>query len=544
MVAAARLLLAVLILFSVVPLSLRRLVEWNRVTIDVIYLLLALVVLAAASRPLVVLGWKSTVHVLDVVFFSAQLFVIPAGTISPAICFLFPVIAACLLFSWKQSLLTTVAMTAAYVAASVYSGAAGTGLEPVALAGTSLVVIAALLIFGRSREEKLENEIGALSSWPIESGSEIPVRALLERTAGVLGVRRLMMTWEEPDEPWLHVAWQFGDEFQWIREAPSKYDPLVVDQLRDTSFVAKHLASESAVLFRSDDSFQEMKLEPLNSSFRRDFSIRDFLSLALAGSTFSGRIFALDDTGLTADDLVFGEIVARFVESRMDHYYLLENAQELGVGQERMRLSRDLHDGVLQSLTGASLQLEAVRAMILSDPDEARRRLSEVQAVIASDQRELRAFIRQLRPSGGSTEADRLAARLSSLSDRYKQQWGVRVAVEMHGMTQLLSDAIRHEVYSIVNEGVANAAKHASAQNVDVRLAVTSDEISIRVKDDGVGFPFTGRFDLEALNESRRGPVSLKERIASLNGALVIDSTPSGSMLEITIPLHWIGPDA
>lgn len=545
-VAAARLALAVVALSAFEPFGFEELLDVDVASVDAVYLFFAVVTLVVAWRRNVLPGWTMATHAVDVVFFGAQLFMRDDAVLPRGVCFFFPIVAASLLFGWKQVLLTTMALTAAFVAAAVYVPDALDALSGGSIwaAGISYVVLASLLVFDRSREEKLEREISALSNWPLEATSEVPVRDLLSKTATVLGVQRLIMTWEEPDEPWLHIAWFAGDEFQWIRESPVKYEPLIVEQLKGVSFTARHLPNASAVLFRDDKGFQELRVEPLNSMFRRDFAVRDLLSVALDGSAFNGRLFALNGAGLTADDLVFAEIVGRFVESRMDHYYLLQRAQQLGSGQERMRLSRDLHDGVLQSLTGASLQLEAVRGLIGTDPEEARRRLSDIQAVIATDQRELRSFIRELRPAAAAVEADRLAGRLSSLGDRYKQQWGVKVSMTTHGMTQLVSQAMRHEIYSIVSEGVANAAKHANARAVDVRVAVNSDEISIRIRDDGRGFPFTGRFTLAELNAARRGPVSLKERVSSLGGELVIDSTDSGSLLEIKIPLHWAGPDA
>ena len=61
------------------------------------------------------------------------------------------------------------------------------------------------------------------------------------------------------------------------------------------------------------------------------------------------------------------------------------------------------------------------------------------------------------------------------------------------------------------------------------------------VSDDGRGFPFIGRFNLSELTIARRGPVSLRERIASLGGDLRLDSTNEGSHIYMTIPLDWSG---
>ena len=71
-----------------------------------------------------------------------------------------------------------------------------------------------------------------------------------------------------------------------------------------------------------------------------------------------------------------------------------------------------------------------------------------------------------------------------------------------------------------------------------VDLAERDDELHITVTDDGRGFPFRGRYDLAALALMHQGPVSLKERVALLDGELMIDSSASGARLEITLPLR------
>jgi signal transduction histidine kinase len=108
-------------------------------------------------------------------------------------------------------------------------------------------------------------------------------------------------------------------------------------------------------------------------------------------------------------------------------------------------------------------------------------------------------------------------------------------------LTHLLSQALKQEIYSIVSEAVANAAKHAGARIVRVKLESSSHYVRVHVTDDGGGFPFNGRYDLALLNELKRGPVTLKERIAYLGGDLVIDSTSSGSTVDVKIPFDWMG---
>lgn len=510
------------------------------------YAIFAAVAFIVAWRRNGLRRWTIATHVIDILFFGINLLVPDASTTPRFLSVLFPLFSACLLFSWKSGLITVLISASVYLAGAIaVTQSQGSGVllaEHFFYRTAGYAVIAALMLWARSREEILEQEIASLSAWPHDFGDRVPTRELLERVITVMNAPRVLMIWEEPDEPWLHVAWKFGDEFRWIREAPTKYEAPVNDELTECSFIARDARfADERVIIRSGDDITEWTGEPLQKELRDDFNIRSVMSIHLVGTTFTGRLFLLDKQTYTADDLLFGELVARFVVSRLDQFYLLHRAQQFAVGSERLRLSRDLHDGVLQSLTGAALQLEAVRALMTRDPAAALERLTEVQGVIATDQRELRSFIRQLRPAAAHETDVRLSDRFAQLADRFRKQWGLTVDVHLDGLKQLLPQDLKHEIYSIVSEAVANAAKHADAAHVEVRIDTTQDAVNVTVRDDGRGFPFIGHYDLQELNEMKRGPVTLKERVSFLGGNLLIDSTPHGSTVQVNVPYNWMG---
>ena len=96
---------------------------------------------------------------------------------------------------------------------------------------------------------------------------------------------------------------------------------------------------------------------------------------------------------------------------------------------------------------------------------------------------------------------------------------------------------LEHAVRFMVSEGVVNALKHAHPSRISVDITADgSDELHIVVSNDGRGLPFRGRRSHEELAAANAGPVSLRERVTSLGGTLAIDSAPTGSRLEITIP--------
>jgi signal transduction histidine kinase len=203
-----------------------------------------------------------------------------------------------------------------------------------------------------------------------------------------------------------------------------------------------------------------------------------------------------------------------------------------------VRLARELHDGLLQTLAGTVLQLEALSALIDENPQAARQRLRDIGDLIADEQRNLRVWIRNLKakPSVSMASSADLAAALSSLCQQVEKQWGLRVTLTTG--SGMIPRTRGDEIYRLVQEALANAAKHAYAEEVDVGISITRDCVRVTVADDGLGFPFHGRYDLATLMVSNLGPRSLKERVASLGGDLVLTSSLSGSELEMTLPLH------
>jgi len=203
--------------------------------------------------------------------------------------------------------------------------------------------------------------------------------------------------------------------------------------------------------------------------------------------------------------------------------------------EERLRLASELHDGLLQSLTGAALQLDATLQMLASNPDAARARIREIQELIIERQRELRVFIERVRHpelTHPSLHVD-LVVELGKLCDRLSR-WGPRV--ELHHDVADIPGPLADHVYRFVEEGLSNVTRHARARAVRVDVGISNHAVCIVMADDGCGFPFRGRYDLAMLEARGIGPASLKERVASLGGSLVLTSTLSGSTIAIALP--------
>jgi signal transduction histidine kinase len=293
------------------------------------------------------------------------------------------------------------------------------------------------------------------------------------------------------------------------------------------------------VLHTSPTGLQRWRGSSLHPELQARFAMRRVLSLSLPGENWQGRLFLLDKRWMTSDDLILGEIVARQVIADMNELFMQQRLQQAAAMAERLRLARDLHDGLLQSLTGVAFQLEIAHRLLEADPQAARERLQDMQRQIAAEQCSLRVFIEELKPVPHILmhSESNLAACLEELGQRIERQWGLSVAVTVEPPKEPLPDLFRHEIYHLVQEALINAARHAQASVARVQLGTQDEQVHIVIADDGHGYPFHGRYDLAALTAMQLGPVSLQERVMALRGELMITSTESGTRLEITLPL-------
>jgi len=222
----------------------------------------------------------------------------------------------------------------------------------------------------------------------------------------------------------------------------------------------------------------------------------------------------------------------------VNRYFSRQRLEKAATQDERERLARELHDGVLQSLTGATLQLDAIGRLIVTNPAAAHARLAAVADSLAEQQRELRQWIARLRVAEqpGRIPAAELTASLQKLRDRAAWQHGIEIDLCVTGET--VPRALGDHIYRLVQEGFTNIGRHARARMAGVHAHLAFDRVTLVICDDGIGFPYRGRFMLHDLVKRGIGPVSMRERIASLGGELMLTTTASGTRVDIALPIR------
>lgn len=410
------------------------------------------------------------------------------------------------------------------------------------LRGGALVVVSVLIGLLGAHEHRLRAEVAGLAAWRTEMTGDAEQRLaqVLERAAGLLEAPRLLLIWEEPDEPWWSFLVTGAGGVESGREAPALFEPLVAEALAGTSFLSADCAPPDAAVERATGAgVVRWRGAPLHPALRARFAIRSVVGLAVGREGLRGYLFALDKHRPATEDLTLGMIVARQVEAELELLYLIRRQQAAAATAERVRLARELHDGVIQSLGGAALQLEVARRRLADAPDSAERLLVEVQGLLAAEQEDLRAFVRDPGPRlGGAGDVEvPLRRRLDEVAGRVARLRPLAVEIRVEPESAQVRAALAHEVDRIVQEALVNAARHGQAKSAVVAVRLDGTGLGITIADDGHGFAFTGDYDFAALQERRMGPVTLKQRVAAAGGELAIRSSAAGARLEIRLPL-------
>ncbi len=201
--------------------------------------------------------------------------------------------------------------------------------------------------------------------------------------------------------------------------------------------------------------------------------------------------------------------------------------------EERARLGRDLHDGVIQSIYAAGMGLAAARTLLQRDPEEAVRGIDQVRAALNETIRDVRNFITGLEPE--ALHSRTFTAAVASLFDFFKTSDTSPHRLDIdESAADRLHLAARTAALQIIRECASNAFRHGQARRVEVYLHLTDDRKAVRlaVSDDGLGFdPATAR--------RGRGLDNISERARTLGAtAEILSEIGKGTRTTVLFPVN------
>jgi signal transduction histidine kinase len=215
------------------------------------------------------------------------------------------------------------------------------------------------------------------------------------------------------------------------------------------------------------------------------------------------------------------------------HAEVVEAKRRLAEGreQERLHLARELHDGPVQDLYSANLQLR-----VASQNLNANGTLTPVEATLQRVSGSLRAICGELRPPalGPFGLAAALRSHVETLRAAHPAL-AFDLALAHDG--QRLPEDVRLALFRIAQEALSNAARHARARAVRVAFTMDAEEAVLEVRDDGRGFRPPAR-PLEGARSGRFGLLGMTERAEAIGGRLDVRSAPgAGTTVRVAVPL-------
>jgi signal transduction histidine kinase len=203
----------------------------------------------------------------------------------------------------------------------------------------------------------------------------------------------------------------------------------------------------------------------------------------------------------------------------------LEHAQD----EERRRIAQDIHDSVMQTLSGAIFELKAAETSV--DQSPVASRLNSIRELLHQLETELRDVIQDLQPA--ELEPGGLIRAIEAEATRLRTRYDIRCSVRATGPHRVLPAAVEAAILRIVREALGNVQRHSSASTVLLTIVMLRSEVRLIIRDDGIGF------DPGRLHDGRLhlGMSGMRRRAEARGGSFSIESGPAeGTIITVTIP--------
>jgi signal transduction histidine kinase len=241
-----------------------------------------------------------------------------------------------------------------------------------------------------------------------------------------------------------------------------------------------------------------------------------------------GRLIMLDPKGGR------GEAFIRTFELLLSHMVPavagvcdLHALRRRAASQERARLARELHDGIVQELVNMDIELELARRQHGTDVNALRDDLGRVQEQLRSQVAGLRTLLQQARSHDGN--ASRLPALLAEVVQRFGRETGIEADYRSTVADLHLPARVCGEIVRIVQEALVNVRRHSGARHVTVEFGGGPDDLTLGIQDDGRGF-------------AAPAPAVIAERVQSIGGTVYVLALDRGARVEVRLPRNgpWI----
>jgi signal transduction histidine kinase len=293
------------------------------------------------------------------------------------------------------------------------------------------------------------------------------------------------------------------------------------------------------LIIRENRSFRipDINADPRRFGFPPDHPpMTSFLGVPITVKGISlGRLYLTNRIGaaeFSEADRSLVETFALHAGIAMENARLHEQLQRLAVVDERERISKDLHDGIIQNMYGVGLSLEDVPELMVEDRAEATARVERAIDAIHLSIQDIRNFIFGLRPE--LLEGVSLVVGLAALVEEYRHNMIVDLELRVPGAVPEPAAEVTGHLLAIVSESLSNVVRHSRASRADLEVTAPDDgaTLELSLEDNGVGFD-----PARVVKLGHQGMANTRERAALVGCTVAIDSRPgAGTRVVIHVP--------
>jgi signal transduction histidine kinase len=201
---------------------------------------------------------------------------------------------------------------------------------------------------------------------------------------------------------------------------------------------------------------------------------------------------------------------------------------------ERHRLARELHDTVIKTLQGLSLEARTLGGRTATTKPSVKETAQYIEEVCSRTSREIREVIFDLR-SDSTTES--IGSQIAKMLDEWSKATSIARDFTLSGQDTVLPQEPARQLRNIVTEALTNVQCHASASHVRIAMKLSDGALNIEINDDGHGIG-RGIDELPTfVAEGKLGLAGMRERVELLGGRFSVTSDPSGTSIGFSIPL-------
>lgn len=248
------------------------------------------------------------------------------------------------------------------------------------------------------------------------------------------------------------------------------------------------------------------------------------------GETIFGNLYLTEKQGgFTSEDEQLVEALALIAGSAVSSARVHERLHRAAVVEDRERIAREIHDGVIQNLFAIGLSLQTASADAAEHPEVVQAKIADAVTQLDLVMATLRHYIFDLRVRAFGPK--NLEAEIRLAANAILDSSPAHAIVEIRGDTDDLSTVLIDDAVQLVREGVSNAGRHSGAEVVDVSVYRRGQWLSIEVRDNGRGFD-------PNVDGPGLGLKNMRQRVERAGGQIEIRSAPeAGTVVRLEIPV-------